>query len=307
MNMTQASDPDITVRFVATDPASLSEIQKRDARRLASRMKVPWPGVKKIDSVTGSDLDSNIMVLVGDDWQEMAKYLTKQHPDAHPEISPMWMGTAVFDDMVDYFELTDCEDLDKRLKFLCDRKKIACVFGNCQTRPLRELMSRHKPFADDYYVIKMPFVQDVNQKIRADGFNEVLLKKLDIFVTMNISVGNKYSEKVSTEYMTSKLAKRCRVVKIPNCYFTAYFPQAYSRNIQEAPMFLKPAVTDRLAEKDCYAEEALLTGCELPHPSAQEVNFCLEKTIAELIEREKLCDVKMSDYILENYKKRRLF
>ena len=307
MNMTQASDPDITVRFVATDPASLSEIQKRDARRLASRMKVPWSGVKKFDSVMESEAGSGILVLVGDDWQDMTKRWAKQHPEPGPEVSPIWMGTAAIDDMVDYFELTECEDLDKRLKFLYDRKKIACVFGYCQSRPLRELMSRHKPFADDYYIIKMPFVQDVNQKIRADGFDETLLKKLDVLVTMNVSRENKYSEKVSTEYMTSKLAKKCRVVKIPNCYFTAYFPQAYSRNIRETQPFLKTTVNDRLTERDCYAEESLQTGCELSHPTAQEINSNLERTVTELIERERLCDVRMSDYILENYKKRRLF
>ena len=133
----------------------------------------------------------------------------------------------------------------------------------------------------------------------------------------NISVSERFSKHVSTDYLCNRHRNDAVKICMPNVYFQGYFPQYCSnkyntqahdgtrggenglfpygdKNIQRRMSVLKPnCIARELLRNDFYTKEERLRN--------------VEKSLDELREREKKCDVIISDYIEEHYRDIRLF
>lgn len=268
--------------FVSSDPASLPESSVRDARRLASAMNVRWAGITPLNDVEGLG-PGDVIYAVGDDWRDLVAACKERTGSA--EVYPLWMWNEAEKGVVGYYRLIDGDDLDERLEFLGRDKTVTAVFGNCQTGPIVGMVLECKAFMNDHVLVRMPFIQDADRETAEHGFNEKVLRSLRLFITMVVRDDNKFSPKLSTEYIRSRLADGCRTVVIPNCYFTGYFPQATSRKSGHAPVLVKAG--DEVPYNDGYIEEAISTGAEPARPTIEETLGNLNRTIKEMVERER--------------------
>lgn len=298
---------EVNTVLVSSDPESLTATEINYANVVLSKIGLRYKAVRRLDEFLPHVDKSIKMIIVGNKWNDISIQCIEAGLEPNTDFFPIWSLDLETYDLINYNKMINCTDLQDRLNYIKRSKKIACVFGNCQTRPIAELIAHAKDFMKDHMLIKMPFVQSIDIKVAAEGFNEVLLKNLDLFISMHILEDNKFSIKVSTKYIKDKLSNDCQIVIIPNCYFTAYYPQIAAFKTDYLPYFIKPPFGKILSYNDCYAETAVKNDTSITHPTKEQIIDNLEKTIVEMITRENKCDITISDYILSNYKDRRIF
>ena len=104
-------------------------------------------------------------------------------------------------------------------------KKVAIIFGNCQTDKLRAFFLNNKIFSDRYFVVNIPAIYSyLNDKI-IGYFQENFWSLCDLFISQRVRKDNKYSPLVATQDIPSRLPESAKIVWIPNVYFDGYFPQ----------------------------------------------------------------------------------
>ena len=114
-------------------------------------------------------------------------------------------------------------------------KKVAIIYGNCQTRKLENFLMNNYTFAQKYLVVQIPMVCEYLNEERANLFLENFWSLCDLFISQRISKDNKFSLKVATQNLPARMSEDTKIIWIPNIYFDGYFPQykKNSRNVDE--------------------------------------------------------------------------
>lgn len=220
----------------------------------------------------------------------------------------------------------DYEDL----RFLSDRsaeyikgifnKKIAVVYGNCQTGVLEAYLRKHKNFSNDYCIVHIPRVYEYACDLSSGKVLEFFVKdkafleNVDLFIFQSVSRSNRWSEILNTDDILSKLSKNCQRVHILNLYFKGYFPQMQKnrRNIcedlQQFGLFtMGDKYIDRMLDDKEPVEEILREILREDFLTASEIEQNIKESLEELEFREKECDVKIVDFIKDYYREEQLF
>ena len=212
-------------------------------------------------------------------------------------------------------------------------KKLAILYGNCHIYQIMRYLQANPAFSREYTV--QYYFRDVGELLAANN----ALEMCDLFIVQDIMKNNKFGLP-SVEEVTGRLSEKCICIKIPNLYgCNLFFPQLKpcseidfekrrqlhaNKNaidfdrISEAG---KEKVTDLLANtlmwKDVCLEGLYNAGGgineikdEIENGDAFTEEFIKESFDLELKKlkaREKHCDIKISDFIEENYKKTLLF
>lgn len=189
------------------------------------------------------------------------------------------------------------------------KKKVAIAYGNCHMNAIKLYLECHREFSLEYGFYPLPMIQTLkNRKLEY----EMIFKHCDLFFHQSIRKDNVYGKEYSSEQMLQYVSGRCRVISLPNLYgMPKYlFPQleVHRRWQQGAlcPFFIdsnvvawlnngvsKEIIINYIANGGVYTKDEILSMWEM---------FKLK-----LGKREQEWDIKISDYILENYKKERLF
>ena len=103
-------------------------------------------------------------------------------------------------------------------------KKIAIIFGNCQTEKLQNFLLNNYFFAKKYFAIKLPLIFTYNDK-SLGYFQENFWSLCDLFISQRISNNNHFSPILATQKIPSLLPENAKIIWIPNVYFDGYFPQ----------------------------------------------------------------------------------
>ena len=191
-------------------------------------------------------------------------------------------------------------------------KTLVLIHGNCQTDVYKQNISLNKEFSDQYILLATASVvgggndiQDVNFLVETG-----IIDLCGLFITQSITVSNRFSERVSTQYMIERLPKNCRIVKIPTFYFAGYRPQVYNDSLERHPYTL--GMGDR--NIDNYLMEGLSD--EAIFEKIENENFYTEKIIEDadnelhsFFQREKDVgiDVVVDDFIFNHYRNEVLF
>lgn len=195
---------------------------------------------------------------------------------------------------------------------LAKYKSIGMVYGNCQSEYLTYLMLKNDEFKNKYVMCLMPWIQDIKDE-KQDGFSSVYMKYVKLFIYQNVSDENAFSSKLSTNSILPLLSIDTIKISIPYAYFNGYFPQ-YKKNYRNDN-------TNRGRGHVPYGDKVIETLLELRTDvggaaekaldenlfSKEEVEENLNNTFYELRRREKKCDIIISDFIEENYKREYLF
>lgn len=238
---------------------------------------------QEVDAVPGRDY---IVVATSDKvYWEIKNYLEKQ-------------GLVEFDDFI-YYELF--------------QKKIAIIYGNCHTVPIKQGLKLSKLFNLEYGFYPLHQIQEINNNSLNDLSSNVF-ERCDLFIHQSIRLENTYGKKYASKELINRLKSNCIEIAIPNLY--------------GLPKFLYPQFDNNLATKkiegknyfpfrDKYIEYMWGNGCK-----EQEIyNYILKGDIIQKNEiasaadafyekvkkRETEWNIKIAEWIINKYKETPLF
>ena len=230
-------------------------------------------------------------------------------------------GLKFFDDFNLYFLLdddvidlgiisqivTDREECLAVIKKFAGERKLFFINGNCQTGLLQKYLIANKSFNSQYVCIDLPRICLVNSVV--ENLYEIALACADLCISQDVSINNRFSKKLSTQYIREHLQNGAVLIVIPKLHFQGYFPQF--KSVQEnavvlgrLPVFAygDKYIDDLLKRGQCYRciVKIVLDPDYLP---AEYVNKFFDEQLAKYLAEEASCDVKMYDYIYNNCRK----
>lgn len=250
-------------------------------------------------------------------WKEIAKQLIDEGLQLGKDFIPYHFLCS---SMVNYKELFDLgpEKVSSLLYKFKERKKVAVIYGNCQTPILSRILLLSHTFSKDYIFVEIPAVHEYVSRMKTQW--DTLIKdnafwqQVDLFIYQNVSESNRFCNGLATGNILKKLNSSCKTVKIVNVYFSGYFIQTtrnehnFMKDVQQSGMFpFGDRYIDNMLIQGQGEKEILEKITKADFIPSEEIHNFAKKSLAELKEREKDVDVVISDYIMENYDKRQLF
>lgn len=185
-------------------------------------------------------------------------------------------------------------------------KKVALIHGNCYRRIWDQCINSSTDFRETYTIYDNPQIHINPQKV----VNSAALRHCDLLVTQDIQKNNQFGYQLSFDYLKEQVPSGCKVVVVPNLVGLGggFFPQyKIIENLERRRVCPVADVNlDRLVlggveyariekelQGDVYQKDFIL----------QNFNGYIDK----MREREAGWDIKIVDYILGNYKKKKVF
>lgn len=191
-------------------------------------------------------------------------------------------------------------------------KKMAIVYGNCHATVIKSYLENSKLFSSKYFIMEIPNIHKFENDY--DCIDEKILENCNLFIYQYSSRNNKFGYQLSSEYILSLLSKRCNCINIPNLYCEGsnfLFPQVkdiftnnpFNNNTCCRQFAYADENIDILIKQNKGVEEIcnILKSTNFYNKSYISQNF--DKNISLLEERDKKFNVKVVDYIKDNYDK----
>jgi len=201
----------------------------------------------------------------------------------------------------DWAQLIDL--FDKIL--ISSTKKTVLFVGNCQVTPLSRIVELSNSYCSEYHSFNLlPDIHNMAQELQ-NIVVDYLLPNTDILVTQNI---------INKEYPlnTENSKNLCRTITIPTLYFAGYYPDIIylkqnNQTIRTAPIidyhssFILHSFSEGISENSCIT--TLKDGSWIGENYLQNI----ENIFDSLYDREREWDVKITDYLYNNFKEKLLF
>lgn len=175
-------------------------------------------------------------------------------------------------------------------------------------------LNSSKAFRDNYIILTIPRIFEFNNNNIGILDSDVIRDNTDLLIYHHIKPNNRFGEKLSSDYLISKLKTEAISLSISNLWFSGYFPQA-ERNEHNVLTSLQYSGLFPYADK--YVRSLKLKGYNKDDIIAmvQDLNFikddeieaCVNNNFTEMEQRERTVDIKMLDFVRRYYKKRLLF
>ncbi len=188
-------------------------------------------------------------------------------------------------------------------------RKMAVAYGNCHMDAIKKYLERHKGFSSEYGFYPFPSIQNM-RGMRFEYRN--ILQNCDLFFHQSVRRENVYGEEFSSERLLQNVKGNCKIISVPNLYgMPKYlFPQLsmqYNGPIGKNPPFFIDRNIAEWLECGKSREEIMIYISKGGVYSRSEILDMWEEFKQRLFEREKEWDIKISDYILNSYKREKLF
>lgn len=208
-------------------------------------------------------------------------------------------GLSEFKDYI-YYEWTD--------------KKLVLLHGNCHMSIIRLFLLSSKTFSKQYSIYPNPLICENKE----GKIEKAVLERCDLWIHQDIKMDNGYSYFLSDEHIRNFIRADAVEIVIPNLFGLgrAFFPQSEGnqrnnkiKNGEDTNGMFPRAdkVIDKCVEQGMKKEDIIgfcMSGDSISRVEIEE-NFRLY--VKKMRMREQGWDIKIVDYILENYKKQKLF
>ncbi len=193
-------------------------------------------------------------------------------------------------------------------------KKIVLLHGNCHMLVIESFLMSSEIFCDNYITYPNPLICYNNEK----KVEECVLKNCDIWIHEDIKPDNEFGYYLCDEYMRNYTKEDVVEIVIPHLFGLGkcFFPQSdwnkHNKKIANGKdingMFPhSDKVIDKCVEKG-MDKKSILEFCMGETAIDQdEIRDNFELYMDKIKEREKKWDIKIVDFILENYKYKKLF
>lgn len=194
-------------------------------------------------------------------------------------------------------------------------KKLVVVNANCYREVICQYLNSSKQFQKQYYIYHTKPVFEAGE----EGIREDLLRQCDLFIHQDIREDNLYGYRVSDKYARSLLKSECIDITIPNmvgmgqAFYIQSCNNKHTKNIHEGislPFGMFPygdVIIDDMLENGNSIEEIIERFKSGTAFSRKEIQNNFTDVILKFKEREKNWDIKIIDYIMENYKTMKVF
>ncbi len=192
-------------------------------------------------------------------------------------------------------------------------KRVVLLHGNCHMDIIRRFLLSSESFADNYAVYPLPLIQDIEEKC----IEENVLRHCDLFIHEDIRAENEFGYKLSDEYVLPRLKKECKEITVPNLFGMgqAFFPQMIW-NEHNPPLcggkdtngffpFADTVIDEAVKREENYEE--ILSFIQGEVFLAEEIQKNFWTYMEKIREREKKWDIPIYDFIIRNFKKKKLF
>ena len=196
-------------------------------------------------------------------------------------------------------------------------KEVVLIHGNCHVEIIKRYLNTSKSFSDKYWTYPVPLIQD-NKK----GYiKDHLLNNCDVFIYQDIQEKNPFDKRLSANYLKNMV--NGKKICIPNLYGLGkiLFPQAEIGIHIKGDVWNNPKGTEIQGGLFNYRDKNIDNLWINGERNIREITKFLESEVyeADFIkqnfyeyikkweQREKLCDVKIVDYIKAEYRNIQLF
>lgn len=206
--------------------------------------------------------------------------------------------------------------VDAYFSWMVEGKKIALIHGNCQTNNIREILLCNNEFKSDYTFVEFPRIFSCNCIAALNKYKKIgVFNICDLLIIQNINDDNKFGYELSANNVIKLVGDKCKIVRILILSFSGYFPQhTTNKNIkfaneeQFSGLFPCGDINVERYIKQGMMKSDILNTIIKPDYYSKE---CIDKLILENFERIKIqddmSDIKIGDYIYNNYNKKLLF
>lgn len=185
--------------------------------------------------------------------------------------------------------------------------------GNCVTGVIPSFLATSSEFTERYEIIPVKPVFVIKSSQDVEEFRDTV-SQCDVLVTQPIS-GEKYKNMgIDTASIKNILKSNARFFAVPTPYFTGYFPEQFYLHDANgnlvgeceglpAPYHNKVILYGYIHKMSAEQTYDMLYG----EKSCENPEKILKDTITELQNREKSTSFPISDFIIQNFQKQRLF
>lgn len=192
-------------------------------------------------------------------------------------------------------------------------KKIVFLHGNCHMDVIEGYLKSSDMFNKEYTIYPTPRI------CTKERISEEVLKYMDVWIHEDIRSDNSFGYEFSDEYIKRYVASDIKEIVMPHLYNlgAGFFPHAKERNDKntallngayENGMFpYKDGIIDRCLTEHMSLEkicEYVMMDDILP---AKDILDNFDIYIEKIKKREMSWDIRIGNFILENYKKQKLF
>ncbi len=207
------------------------------------------------------------------------------------------------------------EELKDFIPYQALGKKIMLVHGNCYKHWIEQYLQTSETFNRRFWIYPIPRIYLMKQ-----GYiSEQILKNCDVLVSQDVQENNQFDERLSFQHLASQV--QGKVICIPNVFGLGkfLFPQAIlgageadwknpSGTGLENGMFMYSDVNiDRLWAEGERDVDKITNYLKSDVYSKEEIEENLATCFKKWEKRDEACDVKIMDYIRQEYKKQLLF
>lgn len=199
-------------------------------------------------------------------------------------------------------------------------REIAFINGNCQTSKIKMYLQQNREFDSKFVFLDIPPLYLLSHKeIDLLMYGKDILSRTKLFISQNISLNNSFDRRFSNEYWLKLMDEKVQYIRIPNLFLDIYFPQGGKEQDPEKEPYVRnifpynDAIIDELTNKKGFGGEGYTTDeiveiIEMDDFFTDDfLRWVIEYRFEQLREREKFCDIKMTDYIQERYLKEQIF
>lgn len=201
------------------------------------------------------------------------------------------------------------QEFENFIPYQIFHKKMAIAYGNCHMEAIRLYLEQHKEFTLEYGFYPFPMIQDLND-IQWEYGN--VLKHCELFFHQSIRKDNVYGEQYSSEHMLLQLQEACDIISVPNLYgMPKYlFPQLDMKSEWQigsfCPYFIDKNIVLWLKNGKSIKEIKSYI-CNGGVYKRDEIIDMWENFLEKIDKRERDWSIKVSDYILLQQRKKKIF
>lgn len=260
-------------------------------------------------------LDSFFIVIACEQWMDVSKKLLKEGLHLLDNFLPynmLQMKNIRLDVLLDCFDAISVKKYLKKIKI---KKKIALIYGNCQTEILANMIEHNKEFSEKYVLLRVPQIHLYRDEKQVEEifYKNNIMEMLDLFIYQKVKINNRYFEKLGTNSILEKIRTDCKKLIIHNIFFDGYFIQCkgsddrYIENMNQKNFPYFDVIVDSLITEGKNVKDILNLLFRIDLFDDNTIQKRCKRSIHILKQKEESVDIPIVDYIENNYQKRQLF
>lgn len=194
-------------------------------------------------------------------------------------------------------------------------KEIVLLHGNCHILVLKEYLKSSTDFCDKYAIYPNPLIYEN----RTGKIEESVLRNCDVWVHEDIREDNPFGYDLSDKGIRESIKPNVLEIIIPHLFGFGkmFFPQAVDRTEKSVAMksgdisgemfpyedkVIKEGIEKRLST------EKIISLCKSSQAISKDEILCIfQMNMQKIRQREQCWDIKIYDFLVDNYKKCKLF